>query len=477
MTEHVDVVVIGAGPNGLAAAIEVARAGCSVTVLEARDTPGGGARTSELTGPGYRHDVCSAIHPLATGSPFFRTVPLAEHGCELVHPDIPLVHPLDGGSAGVFHRSVAETAAAAGVDGKAWEALFGPLVEHWDDIEAHLLGPVVRPPRHPISMARFGLQGIRRAESVSARFRTDEVRALFAGVAAHAFLPLDRVLTASFGLMLGGLAHAHGWPMVRGGTQVLTDALVSYLEDLGGTVVTDRLVTSLDELPPHRAVIADISPNQLVPMAGDRLDARGRRRLEGFRHGPGVCKVDFALAGPVPWTNEEARRAGTVHVAGTYEELALSETITAAGGHPDRPFVLAAQQSLFDDTRAPAGKHTLWTYAHVPNGSTLDVSERMTDQIERFAPGFRDLIIDKHVITAAEYQRYNPTFIGGDIGGGSHGGMQLVLRPWPAVDPYATPLDGVFLCSASTPPGGGVHGMCGSHAARSTLRYLGKHPA
>lgn len=472
LSEAVDVVVVGAGPNGLAAAIEVARAGCSVVVLEAADTVGGGTRSAELTGPGFVHDVCSAIHPLAAGSPFFRSVPLAEHGCELLHPEVPLVHPLDGGRAGVLHRSLEQTAAEAGTDGQAWEALFGPLVRRWDDIEAQLLGPIVRVPRHPISMVRFGIHAVRRAESVAAGFRTDEVRGLFAGIAAHAFLPLDHHLTASFGLMLGGLAHVHGWPVVRGGSQRLAEALSSYLQALGGTVVTGHRVTSLRELPPHRAVLADVSPSQLATLAGERLDDGARRRLARFRHGPGACKVDFALSGPVPWTNPEARRAGCLHLGGTYEEIAAAERVVAAGGHPDRPFALVGQQSIVDDTRAPAGQHTLWAYAHVPNGSTVDVSERIADQIERFAPGFRDLVLDRHVMTAADFEAYNPTYVGGDISGGSHGGLQLVLRPWPALDPYRTPLDGVFLCSASTPPGGGVHGMCGSHAARSALRWL-----
>lgn len=472
LTETVDVVVIGAGPNGLAAAIEVARAGCSVVVLEAADTVGGGTRSAELTRPGFVHDVCSAIHPLAAGSPFFRSVPLAEHGCELVHPEVPLVHPIDGGRAGVLHRSLDRTVEAGGVDGPAWEALYGPLVRRWDDIAPQLLGPVVRVPRHPVSMARFGWQAVRRAESVAAGFRTDEVRGLFAGMAAHAFLPLDHVLTASFGLVLGGLGHVHGWPVVRGGSQRLADALASYLQALGGTVVTDHRVTSLRDLPPHRAVLADVSPSQLAAMAGERLDDRARRRMNRFRHGPGACKVDFALSGPVPWTNPEARRAGCLHLGGTYEEIAAAERVVAAGEHADRPFVLIGQQSVVDDTRAPAGQHTLWAYAHVPNGSTLDVSQRIADQIERFAPGFRDLVLGRHVMTAADFEAYNPAYVGGDISGGSHGGLQLVLRPWPALDPYRTPLDGVFLCSASTPPGGGVHGMCGSRAARSALRWL-----
>jgi len=471
--DAVDVVVIGAGPNGLAAAIEVARAGCSVLVLEAAETPGGGARTAELTLPGFRHDVCSAIHPMAAGSPFLRSVPLAEHGCELVHAELPLVHPLDGGRAGVLHRSLPATVEDAGADGAAWSGLLGPLVERWDHIERHVLGPVVRPPRHPLSMARFGVHAVRSATGVARRFETDAVRGLFAGLAGHSFLPLDHSLSASFGLLLGGLGHVHGWPVVRGGSQRLADALVSYLEALGGTVVTGQRVSSLDELPPHCAVLADVTPSQLVAIAGPRLDARARRRLTRFRHGPGACKVDYALAGPVPWTNADARRAGCLHLGGTLEEIAAAEAEVAAGRHPERPFVLVGQQGVADPTRAPEGQQALWAYAHVPNGSTVDASERITAQIERFAPGFRDLVLATHVLTAADLADYNPTYVGGDISGGSHGGMQLVLRPWPALDPYRTPIDGVFLCSASTPPGGGVHGMCGSHAARSALRHLG----
>lgn len=475
MTEAgTDAVVIGSGPNGLAAAITLARAGHSVTVHEAGDTPGGGTRTAELTRPGFHHDVCSAVHPLAAGSPFFRSVPLADHGCELVHPDVPLTHPLDGGRAGVLHRSLDATAAANGTDGAAWRSLFGPLVERWDDIGDALLGPVVRVPSHPVSMARFGLSAVRSASSVADRFATDETRGLFAGIAAHGFLPLDRPFTASFGLVLGGLAHVHGWPFVRGGSQMLAGALVSYLEDLGGTVVTGSRIGSLDELPPHRVLIADVTPRQLANLAGDRVDGRGRRRLERFQHGPGVCKIDYALSEPVPWTNAETRRAGTVHLGGTFEEIAAAEASVAAGGHAERPYVLVAQPSLVDPTRAPVGHHTLWAYCHVPNGSTLDVADRITAQIARFAPGFRDVVLDQHVTTASGFERYNPSFVGGDISAGSHAGTQLVLRPWPAVDPYRTPLNGVFLSSASTPPGGGVHGMCGVHAARSALRWLGR---
>ena len=468
----VDVVVVGAGPNGLAAAITVAQAGHSVIVYEAADTPGGGTRTKELTRPGFHHDVCSAVHPLAAGSPFFRGIPLAELGCELVHPEIPLGHPLDGGRAGLLHRSVDETAEAAGSDGEAWRRLFGPLVRHWDHVGDQLLGPILRPPRHPISMARFGITAIRRAESVARRFERDETRGTFAGIAAHGFLPLDHTLTASFGLVLGGLAQVHGWPFVRGGSQQLADALVRHLEHLGGTVVTGHHVSTLDELPPNRAVIADVTPRQLASLADDGLDSRARRRLGRFRYGPGACKVDYALSGPVPWTNAEVRRAGTVHVGGTFEEIAAAEADVAHGRHAEKPFVLVAQPGVVDPTRAPAGQQTLWAYCHVPNGSAEDVSERITAQVERFAPGFRDLVLDQHVTTAAGFEAYNPSYVGGDISAGWHGGSQLLLRPWPAIDPYRTPVPGVFLCSAATPPGGGVHGMCGVHAARSALRHL-----
>ena len=469
----VDVVVIGSGPNGLAAAITVARAGHSVRVYEAADTVGGGTRTAELTRPGYHHDVCSAVHPLAAGSPFFRSVPLAEHGCELVHPEIALVHPLDGGRAGVLHRSLDDTVRDAGADGEAWRSLLGPLVARWDDIGDHLLGPIVRPPRHPISLARFGLPGLLPASVTARRFETDEVRGVFAGIAAHGFLPLRRPMTTSFALVLAALAHVHGWPFVRGGSQQLADALVSYLSTLGGEVVVGHRVGSLAELPPHRAVIADVTPGQLADLAGPDLDGRAARRLRRFRQGPGACKVDYALSEPVPWTNEAARKAGTLHLGATFEEIAAAEAEVAAGRHAERPYVLAAQPGVVDPSRAPEGGHTLWTYCHVPNGSTTDMAERITAQVERFAPGFRDVVVDRHVTTAAGFERYNASYVGGDISAGSHAGTQLLLRPWPAVDPYRTPVEGVFLCSGSTPPGGGVHGMCGLHAARSALRHLG----
>jgi phytoene dehydrogenase-like protein len=412
------------------------------------------------------------VHPLAAGSPFLRSVPLAELGCELVHPEIPLAHPIDGGRAGLLHGSVDETARSAGPDGRAWRRLFEPLVRRWDDIDEQLLGPVLRPPRHPVSMGLFGLRAVQPASRVAQRFDSDELRGLFAGVAAHGFLPLERPLTGSFGLVLGALAHVHGWPFVRGGSQRLADALVRHLEALGGTVVTGHAVRSLDELPPHRAVLADVTPRQLAAMAGSRLTTRGRRRLERFRYGPAACKVDYALRGPVPWANPDARRAGTLHLGGTLEEISAAEAEVAAGRHAERPFVLVAQPGVADPTRAPEGCRTLWAYCHVPHGSDLDVSERITAQIERFAPGFRDQVIASHVTTGAAFERYDASYVGGDISAGSHAGTQLLLRPWPALDPYRTPVDGVFLCSGSTPPGGGVHGMCGAHAAASALRHL-----
>lgn len=467
-----DAIVIGAGPNGLAAAITLARAGHAVTVYEAADSVGGGTRTAELTLPGFRHDVCSAVHPLAAGSPFFQSVPLADHGCELVHPEIAVAHPLDGGRAAVLHHSIDTTVAVQGTDGPAWERLFRPLVDRWDLIDDALLGPIVRVPRHPVAMGRFGLDAVRSVRSVAGRFETDETRALFAGAGAHSFLPLDRPLSASFGLVLGALAHVHGWPFVRGGSQSIADALTSYLEALGGTVVTGHRVERLDDLPPRRVLIADVTPRQLASLAGDGIDGRARRKLLRFQYGPGACKVDYALSEPVPWANPDARRAGTVHLGGTLEEIADAEATVAAGGHAERPYALVAQPTLVDASRAPEGQHTLWAYCHVPNGSTLDVSDRITAQIERFAPGFRDVVIDQHATTASGFEQYNSSYVGGDISAGSHAGGQLVFRPWPAIDPYLTPLDGVFLCSGSTPPGGGVHGMCGVHAARSALQWL-----
>lgn len=478
MTDHAkrsqqDAIVVGAGPNGLAAAITLARAGRSVVVYEGADTIGGGTRTAELTRPGFHHDVCSAVHPLAAGSPLFRDLPLAEFGLELVHPDVPVAHPLDGDRAGYLEQSLDESVDALGADGPAWSRLMRPLVQRWDRIGDQLLGPLVRPPRHPLAMARFGLPALRSASALAGRFATPEARGLVAGLAGHSFLPLEQPLTASFALVLAGLAHSAGWPFVRGGSQRLTEAMAAYLRSLGGEIVTGSYVKALTDLPPSRVVLCDVTPRQLAELAADRLTGRAAARLQRFRYGPGVCKVDYALAGPVPWAAPACSRAGTVHLGGTFEEVALSEREVAAGRHAEHPFVLVAQPSRWDPTRAPAGQETLWAYCHVPNGSTVDVSERITSQIERFAPGFQDLVLDRHVMTAADFERYNPSYIGGDISAGSHRGLHLLLRPWPAVDPYATPVPGVYLCSASTPPGGGVHGMCGYHAARSALRALG----
>ncbi|HXU84433.1 MAG TPA: NAD(P)/FAD-dependent oxidoreductase [Verrucomicrobiae bacterium] len=468
----VDAIVVGAGPNGLAAAITLARAGRSVRVLEAADVAGGGLRTAELTLPGFRHDPCATIVPLTAASPFFRTVDLAARGVELIHPDAPFAHPLDGGAAAVLERSVSATAAGLGADdGRAWRTTFGPLVRRADDLADELLRPVLHMPRHPLALATFGRPALRSAEGfANGRFRDPPARALFAGVAAHSMLRLDRPLTASFGLVLATFAHSAGWPMVRGGSAAVVDALVAELEAAGGSVVTGRRVASFAELPPARAVLFDVTPRQLVAIAGDRLTPRTRRHAERFRYGSGVFKVDWALDGPVPWMADGPRRAATVHVGGTLGEIAAAEADVAAGRHPDRPYVLFVQYQPWDVSRAPAGKGTAWAYCHVPAGSIVDMTSRIEAQVERFAPGFRDLILARATHGPAAMEAYDANYVGGDINGGIQDIRQLVFRPWPMPDPYRLG-DGLYLCSSSTPPGGGVHGMCGMLAARSALRH------
>ncbi|HVH52267.1 MAG TPA: NAD(P)/FAD-dependent oxidoreductase, partial [Gaiellaceae bacterium] len=395
----VDAVVVGSGPNGLAAAIELARHGKRVTVLEAQDTVGGGCRSAELTLPGFVHDICSAIHPLAVGSPFFAQLPLAEHGLEWIHPPLPLAHPLDDGTAVILDRSVERTAAALGADGPAWTRTVGAVARDLGRLRPTITGPFVRLPRHPIALARFGLMSLLPARLFARRaYRGEPARAAFAGLAAHSFLSLDAPFSTTFGLVLGSTAHAVGWPFPRGGSQRIVDALVSVLRSYEGEVLTGRDVRSLDDLSPGSAAIFDVSPRQLERIAGDRLPSGYRRSLRSYRYGPGVFKLDLALDGPVPWRAADCARAGTVHVGGTLDEIADAEATVAGGGHPERPFVLVAQQSLFDPSRAPAGKHTLWAYCHVPNGSTVDMTERIEAQIERFAPGFREHVLARHAM-------------------------------------------------------------------------------
>lgn len=467
-----DAVVVGSGPNGLAAAITVAQAGYSVLVLEAADTPGGGARTAELTLPGFRHDVCSAIHPLATGSPFLSTLPLEEHGLEWIHPRYPVAHPLDDGSAAVLERDVGATADALGEDAGAYRRLVWSLVRDWDKIAAGAMGPL-RPPRDPIAMGRFGLRALRSARGLADSWlRTERARALFAGIAAHSVTPLEFRGSAAAGLVLQVAGHAVGWPMPRGGAQSITDAMVSYLQSLGGEVVTGVRVDSLDELPQARVLLLDVGARELARIAGDRLSSGYKRRLDAFQYGPGVFKMDWALDGPIPWTAVECEGGGTLHLGGTLEEIAEAEAAVWRGEHPERPFVLLAQPTMFDETRAPEGKHVAWAYCHVPNGSDFDMSGRIEAQIERFAPGFRQTILARSVMSPSDMQAYNPNYVGGDIGGGANTLSQLFARPASVVAPYRTPINGVFLCSASTPPGAGVHGMCGYWAARDALRRL-----
>ena len=465
-----DAIVIGSGPNGLAAAIALAQAGRSVRIYEARPTIGGGMRSAALTLPGFVHDVCSTVHALGIASPFLKTLPLAAHGLEFVHPLAPFAHPLDDGTAAVVERSVDATAESlSAADARAYRTLVAPFVSRADDLMEALLGPPGL--RHPLLMARFGLHAIRPATSLlNARFTDPRTRAMLAGVAAHSIVPLDELATSGVALALVIAAHAVGWPVARGGSQQVAEAMASYFRSLGGEIETGVTVSTLDQLPGTRAVLCDFTPRQFLKIAGHRLRATYRRRLERFRYGPGVFKMDWALNAPVPWRADACRRAGTLHLGGTLEEIAESERAAWEGRTHDRPYVLVVQASLFDGSRAPAGKHALWAYCHVPNGSALDMTERIEQQIERFAPGFRDCIADRHSMGPADMERHNANLVGGDIAGGAADVRQLFTRPVASLNPYATPIDGVYLCSSSTPPGAGVHGMCGYYAASAALR-------
>jgi len=468
----VDAIVVGSGPNGLAAAIALARAGLSVRVLEAADAVGGGMRSEELTLPGFVHDVCSAIHPLAVASPFFRTIPLAEHGVEWIEPPAALAHPFDDGTAILLERSPDALVATLGDDARRWRRLFAPLVGHADSLLEELLAPP-HVPAHPLELARFSTRAALPASTLARlSFRGSKARGLFAGMAAHSMLPLERPPSAAFGLMLGLLGHAVGWPLARGGSQSIAAGLASYLRSLGGEIETGRRVASLTELGHSRTVLLDVTPRGLLALAGDRLPVGYRRRLERYRYGPGVFKLDWALEGPIPWRAEECGRAATVHLGGTLEEIASSERAPAHGRISERPYVLLAQQSLFDPTRAPQGSHTAWAYCHVPNGSRIDMTDRIERQVERFAPGFGERILARSALAPAGLEQHNPNNVGGDINGGLADLRQLLTRPVVGRSSYTTPLPGVFLCSSSTPPGGGVHGMCGYHAARAAIRHL-----
>ncbi len=469
-----DAVVVGSGPNGLVAAIVMAQAGCSVVVLEAKDTPGGGCRSRELTLPGFVHDVCSAVHPLALASPFFSTLPLEQYGLRWIHPPVAVAHPLDDGAVMLLGRSIGETAMTLGDDAWRYERFMDGLVAHWHEVAHAFLGPL-RPAsfRRPLALVPFGLPALTSARWLAEhRFSGERARALLAGLSAHAFLRLEQVASAAPGLILAMVGHVSGWPIPQGGSQCIIDALVAYLRSLGGEIVIGKEVTSMEDLPPARVVLFDVTPRQLLRIAGQRFPASYVRSLQRFRYGPGVFKLDYALDGPVPWKSPECLRAGTVHLGGTLEEMALSERQIWQGIAPVRPYVLVAQPSLFDATRAPTGKHTLWVYGHVPHGSTFDMTERIENQIERFAPGVRERILARHAMNTVDMEQYNANYVGGDINGGVLDLRQLFTRPVPRLDPYSTPAKDIYLCSSSTPPGGGVHGMCGYFAAQSALRSL-----
>jgi phytoene dehydrogenase-like protein len=465
--------VVGSGPNGLAAAITLAQAGFQIEVLEAEAIPGGAARTMALTLPGFLHDFGSAVHPLGAGSPFFSSLPLADFGLQWIHSPAPLAHPFDDGTAVVLERDLTEAASALGEDGRAWRKMVQPFVEHWTEFAPDVLSPMPSIPKHPWLMARFGFSAPASARKIAHRFHNQRTQALFAGMAAHSFLGLDQPITGSFGLMMAIPAHVVGWPIPRGGSQSLTSALIGYLEKHGGTVKTSSRVDNLDSLSDRDLILCDVTPRQLLNIGRNRFSRAYARQLQEYRYGPGAFKVDYALSAPIPWKAHECTRAATVHVGGSFDEIFASEKAASEGRHAERPFIILAQPSLFDETRAPAGKHTAWAYCHVPNGSTVDMLTRIEAQIERFAPGFHDCVLARRVFAPADLEHMDSNLVGGDIQGGVFDIRNFLFRPtWRH---YRTATVGsnrqrIYICSASTPPGGGVHGMCGHHAARTALR-------
>ena len=467
-----DAVVVGSGPNGMSAAVALAQAGCSVLVVEAADTVGGGTRTAELTLPGFQHDICAAIVPLCLASPFIKQLPLQEHGLEWVFPEASAAHPLDGGDAVMVYQDVERTAAELGADSARYRRVMGGMSNRHEQLMQDYLAPF-KLPRHPVMFSLFGLMALFPATLFSkVMFREARTRAMFAGMAAHAIQPLERPATAAFGLMLLLLGHAVGWPMAKGGSHQITLSMARYFESLGGQITINFEVKSLSDLPSAKKILFDVTPRQLMSIAGDNLPAGYRRRLGRYRYGPGVFKIDYALSEPAPWTNPAVRGAGTVHLGNTIEEIAVSERDAMTGVHSDAPFVLYVQQSQFDATRAPDGQHTAWAYCHVPNGSSEDMTDAIEKQIERYAPGFRDCVLERHSMTTQSLHSYNANYIGGDINGGVQDLGQLFTRPVIRLSPYTMPNPDLFLCSSSTPPGGGVHGMCGYHAAKAALRSL-----
>lgn len=475
-----DAVVVGAGPNGLAAAIRMAQHGFSTLVIEGSEKAGGACRTEELTLKGFQHDLGSAVHPLAIASPFFLSLPLEKHGLGWIQPELPLAHPVSDRVVAILRRSIEETSTALGKDASAYNRIFRPIVSRSENLIEEFLQPIIHVPRHPLTAAGFGISALLSARQfVRGHSFGETAAALFAGLAAHSFLPLSSPGSAAFGLMLGMLGHSVGWPIPSGGAQAISNALLGHLKTLGGEIQTGEFVKSLKQLPRTRVILLDITPRQLLRLAGQQLPVRYRRRLEHFRYGPGIFKIDYALDGPLPWIHEVCQRAGTIHLGGTFDEIAKTEAQVAQGKCPDRPFLLLSQPTLFDPTRAPSGRHVLWAYCHVPNGSAFDMTERIEKEINRFAPGFSDRVLFRRPTPPAELETKNANLIGGAITGGANDLWQMLARPTLSAVPYRTPIKGVFLCSSSTPPGGGVHGMCGFHAANAALKFLqgssGKH--